>query len=83
MTNDEYVIDYSSYGSKKYSFNLFLKFLESGATVAILLLSRRPNDHKYMESNAYRIKKHLSKFVELWETLYFTACYLVFNISIL
>ena len=32
----------------------FLKFLESGVTVAILLLFRRPNDHKYRESNAYR-----------------------------
>ena len=33
------------------------KFLESGVTVAILLLFRRPNGHKYMESNAYRSDK--------------------------
>ena len=32
----------------------FFKFLESGVTVAILLLFRRPNGHKCMESNAYR-----------------------------
>ena len=34
----------------------FLKFLASGVTVAILLLFRRPNGHKYMESNAYRVQ---------------------------
>ena len=55
MTNYEYVIDYFSNDSKECAFNLFFKFLESGVTVAILLLFRRPNGHKYMESNAYRI----------------------------
>ena len=55
MTNDEYVIDYSSNGSKECAFNLFFKFLESGVTAAILLLFRRPNGQTYMESNAYRM----------------------------
>ena len=53
MTNYGYVIDYYSNGSKECAFNLVFKFLESVVTVAILLLFRRPNGHKYMESNAY------------------------------
>ena len=31
-----------------------VKFLELAVTVAVLLLFRRPNDRKYMQSDAYR-----------------------------
>ena len=35
--------------------SIFFKFLELAVTVAVLLLFRRPNDRKYVESDAYRL----------------------------
>ena len=56
MTNDESIIQYSWIPSKECAFIVFfLSSWNKWYTDAILLLLRRPNGRKHMESDAYRI----------------------------